>query len=288
MVPIVDQCLLGSVRCKGTLLAEHRLSQPASPVALSCFLLDRMAGRVVMKRKRRPGLEDYYLETYRGGAKPYVKKKRLFRAGRDRVGGYYGRYAGKSGELKFFDRNADNAAIATAGVIIDSINLIPQGVTESTRVGRKCTLKSIHWHYQMDLPEADAVGTPAPGDTARLIVYLDKQANGATAAVTDILESASWQSFYNLSNSSRFVILIDKTHSMNYSSLASDGAGVVSSAERRQEWNWNKRCSIPVEFSDVTGAITEVRSNNVGILLISSAAVIGITSKLRVRFSDSS
>ena len=57
----------------------------------------------------------------------------------------------------------------------------------------------------------------------RVMLYHDKQANGATAAVLDILESADYQSFNNLVNSGRFRILMDRTYAMNYLTLASGG-----------------------------------------------------------------
>ncbi len=226
---------------------------------------------------------------------PIIKRPatRRFVAGRDRVGGYYGRYgitkgSGTPGELKFHDVDLDDAAIATGGTVTPSICLIPQGVTEITRVGRKCTIRNINWRYNVSIQEQDAGADPRNGDTVRVILYLDKQANGATAAVTDILESADFQSFNNLSNSGRFRTLYDKTHTLNYLTLASDNAGVVSSAEVTRDVMVFKKCGFPIEYSSTTGAITEIRSNNIGVLLISRTGASGFASKFRLRFSDGS
>ncbi len=201
---------------------------------------------------------------------------------------FRGRTAVLGGELKFHDVDLDDAAVATAGTITPTINIIPQGVEEDGRVGRKCTITHINWRYNVSLLEQDAGATPRNGDTVRVIMFLDKQANGATAAVTDILESADWQSFNNLSNSGRFRTLHDKTYDLNYLTLASDAAGVVSSAEVNIEDAFYKKCSIPIEFSAATGAITEIRSNNIGVLLISRSGAGGFVSKIRLRFSDGS
>lgn len=138
----------------------------------------------------------------------------------------------------------------------------------------------------MKVSEIDAQATPASGDTVRVIMFLDKQANGATAAVTDILETASFLSFNNLANSGRFQTLLDKTVTLNYMTLASDGAGLVSSANKFTDFSFHKRCNIPIEFSATTGAITEIRSNNIGVLLISRAASSALFSNIRIRFSD--
>ncbi len=190
------------------------------------------------------------------------------------------------GELKFHDVSLDDAVVANAGTITATINIIPQGVTEVQRIGRKATIKKIGWKYQITLPEKDAVSTPNPGDVCRVILYLDKQANGAAAAVTDLLESASHLSFNNLVNTARFRVRMDRTHTLNYASMASDGAGVVSQADVLISETFYKSCNIPLEFSAGTGAITEIRSNNLGVLLISKNDVLDFRSKFRLRFTD--
>ncbi len=213
------------------------------------------------------------------------KRRKQFTPGKDRVGGFYGRYS-NGGELKFHDVDLDDAVVASGGTVVASINLIAQGVTESTRVGRKCTIKSINWKYRFTLGEQDAVATPATADTLRIIMFIDKQANGATAAVTDLLESADVHSFRNLANSGRFVFLLDKVIPLNWRTLASDNAAVVSSAGVFYEQSFYKKCNLPVEFSATTGAITEIRSNNIGVLLLSFGGTPGFVSKIRLRFSD--
>lgn len=224
----------------------------------------------------------------------FMKRKRVkrtssarpFRAGRDRVGGYYGRYSGRDSELKFFDKQFDVTTIAIAGELEDSINEIPQGVTESQRVGRKCTIRTINWHYLLKLTEEDAVATPPEADTIRMIMYLDKQCNGAIATVLGILETAEWQSFRNLSESGRFQILMDKTVDLNRTMGFSDGNAVGSSSEVNRSGAFYKKCNIPLEFSSTTGAIAEIRSNNIGILLLSRTNQVDFESKIRIRFSD--
>jgi len=232
----------------------------------------------------KPRAKSYKRKYTRGGL-PY-KKRRLFVPGKDRVGGYYGRYAGSKGETKFHDVAGNDAVVASGGTVVDSLNKIAQGVTESERVGRKCTIKSLSVHYQLTLPESDAVATPVDGDITRVIFYVDKQANGATIAVTDLLETADILSFYNLANSSRFVILCDKMHSLNYLTMASDGAGLVSQALVIKNYSFHKSLNTPIEFSATTGAITEIRSNNIGRLVISEKGLSGFFAEHRLRFQD--
>ncbi len=207
-------------------------------------------------------------------------RPRGFRKGYDRTGGFYGRFA-KAGELKFHDVDLDDAVIAAGANVTASINLIGQGVTESTRVGRKCTIKSINWRFNILLPTSATVGRQ---ETVRIILYLDKQANGATAANTDVLESADYQSFNNLSNKSRFRTLMDRQYELVTDS-AGDGTTNDSGVDVIND-TFFKKCNIPIEFDATTGAITEIRSNNIGVILLAKNGTATFESKFRLRFSD--
>ncbi len=212
------------------------------------------------------------------------RRARLIVPGITRRAGFFGRFAGAGAELKFHDLDIDDATIASNGTITeDSCNVIVQGTSESQRIGRKCTLRSINWRFNIRLPEGTAVTTTS--DTVRVILYLDKQTNGATAAVTDILESDDFQSFNNLSNKSRFRTLMDRTYDLN-TDLSGDGT-TVDSPRFNMNDTFFKKVNIAIEYDSTTGAITEQRSNNVGVLLLSKNGLCTFASKMRIRFSDS-
>ncbi len=242
--------------------------------------------RSQLKRKRADVAAGRTVAIYKAPRRVY--KKRRFTPGVDRTGGFYGRFSGRGGELKFHDVDLDDAVVANTGVVTDSICLIAQGVTESTRVGRRCTIRSIYWKYRVDLPEVNNVTTPNTIDQVRVILFVDKQCNGATAATLDILETANVHSFRNLANQSRFTILLDKLVNLRWATLAADAANTFDMAEVVTEHSFYKKCNIPLEFSDVTGAITEIRSNNIGVLLQGLNGTAGFISKFRLRFSDQS
>ncbi len=206
----------------------------------------------------------------------------IVQAGFTRSAGFFGRF-GQGGELKFHDVDLDDATVAAGAVVTDSINKIAQGVTEVQRVGRKCTIRSINWRFTLLL--APATASANTSDTLRILMYLDKQANGATAANTDVLESASYLSFNNLANKGRFRTLMDRTY--NIASAAGGGDGTTEDYGPKDiSDTFFKKVNIPIEFSAATGAITEIRSNNIGVILLSRAGVIGFASKIRLRFSD--
>ncbi len=206
--------------------------------------------------------------------------------------GFYGRFGpagtrgSAPGELKFFDTTKAFTASSATGVILNnSLNLIPQGVTESERVGRKCTIRGLYIKGIMKLLNAGTAATVS--ETYRLIVYLDKQANGAAATVTDILESADVNSFRNLANSQRFVILSDQVD--NISATAGAGNGTTDNfAEVQKAIGCAKpKLNVPIEFSSTTGALTEIKSNNIGVLIIGETGTnTNIEYIARVRFSD--
>ncbi len=194
---------------------------------------------------------------------------------------------GRQAELKFHDLDIDDAVIAINGSIAeDSCNSIAQGVTESTRIGRKCTVRQINWRFKIELAEVDGGTDPQNNETIRVILYLDKQANGAAATVTAILESDDFQSFNNLANKSRFRTLMDRTYDFN--TPAGAGNGTTSDwASTSMNDSLYKKVNIPLEFSSTTGAITEMTSNNIGVLLIAKAGnITSFASKMRLRFSD--
>lgn len=202
--------------------------------------------------------------------------------GYTRSSGFYGRF-GKGGELKFFDTSLSFLIDATGEVpATGQLALIPQGVTESTRVGRKCTIKSIAMKGNLLYAPAAA----ASGSTnAVMYLVLDKQCNGAAAGATDVFTGTNFVTlFHNLANSQRFVVLKTWKWTINSSAGATTAYNNVS-----RMWSGFKKCNIPIEYSSTTGAITEIRSNNLFLLASSDGTsddLITIGGTCRLRFSD--
>ncbi len=227
-------------------------------------------------------------------SRPQAYKKRAVVRGAQRgylrVGGFYKFAAGRGrrangGEHKFFDTAVGPlTSAATGAIFLDSICKIPQGVTENTRIGRKCTLKTISMRGTVKLPSQTSKNTTQ--DRIRYIIYLDKQANGAIGTVLGLLESTTVDAFRNLAETGRYTVLADKTIAINTLCGGGDGTTEDYGIVTRNFW-FNKKCNIPLEFSGVTGALTELRSNNIGIMFISEEARIIMEVNMRVRYSDS-
>lgn len=175
-----------------------------------------------------------------------------------------------SAEQKYFDTNLGPLVAAATGAIYPSLVLVPQGVRENERIGRKLTLSSIALRFYSG-------NTTNTNEIFRVIVYQDKQCNGAAAVPTDILSTGSVFSFNNLFNKNRFRVLREKT------------VRLTCDTTTAQPFHNNEmfiKCNIPVEYSAGLGAITELRSNNIGILIISLNGNVSCDGIARVRYLD--
>lgn len=210
------------------------------------------------------------------GPSGYIKKKKavaVYRAPVARSG---------AGELKFFDTSLAFTFDITGEVpATGQLTLIPQGVTESTRVGRMCTVRSIYIRASVvDAPAAAAVAATS----VVLYIVLDKQCNGAAAAVTDVLTSGDmWDAQMNLSNSNRFRILGKWTHNFN----ATAGVTTAYNSTRHLMEKYIA-CNIPIEFSGTDGTLGTIRSNNIFLLAGSAGGddTCTVDGTCRLRFSD--
>ncbi len=184
--------------------------------------------------------------------------------------------------------DVDDAVVSTGGTIAeDSLLTIPEGNGQSERNGRKITVRSIHMRYDILLPAA--VGSNTTSDAVRVIVYLDKQTNGAAAVVADLLNVADWQSFRNLGNTGRFAILMDKQVALNSKSGSGRGTtDTLAFGEDERAFSWNKTVNIPIIYDDSvsTGAIASMCCNNIGILTISKGGLAAFGSRVRIRYTD--
>lgn len=201
-----------------------------------------------------------------------------------RTGGFIGRFKGPNRETKFFDTAINSAVDATGEVPTGGqLVLIPQGDTESARDGRMAYIKSVHGRFLLNsVPALNASGST----NVFLYLVLDTQCNGAAASVTDVFTSANlWSAFHNLANSDRFRIL--RKFRVNLTSQANQSASVPSNTNKCLEFYY--KCNIPIQYSSTTGAIGEIKSNNLFYILGSdgqSDDTVTMNGTTRVRFLD--
>lgn len=208
-----------------------------------------------------------------------------------RIGGFYGRFAGPRAELKFLDTTKALTNMTTAGVVLDdSLNHIPQGNSESERIGRKVVLKMLRMKGQIINSLSTVIGNME--QRFRVVVYCDKQTNGTPATAVLIFGAApTIDSFRDLANQDRFQILYDKTREFTIPAVAQTAAGTFSSYNVSKNFSLNVRLNIPIEFDSTAtdGSIATIRSNNVGILAFCQTgdSPVSIQYIARIRYSDS-
>lgn len=186
-------------------------------------------------------------------------------------------------ELKIFDVS-NIFSIDTTGEVptTGQLNLVPQGTDEDERIGNKLVIKSIQMRGTLVYsPGASANAT----DVSHMYLVLDTQANGAAAGVTDVFNTNNLAlAMRNHDNQKRFKILKHFTHEWNAM------AGVTTAYNQMaQPYSFYTKCNIPINYSGATGAITEIRKNNLFLLAGTAGqtddliSVLGLT---RITYSD--
>jgi len=205
-----------------------------------------------------------------------------------RTGGNYGRF-GKDGELKYFDVQLTGLTNVSATATVSSSDVtgamlvgLAQGTGESQRLGRQITVKSIQFSGTVTFnPGASA--NPITG-LVKMYVVMDTQANGAYPTLGDIFNNNAYALMRpEMDNSQRFRILRKIEVRVDPQAGVS---GAYSDAVR--PFNFYKKCNIQVDYSSTTGAITEIRSNNIFLVYVANTSgVCDVSAFTRIRYKDS-
>jgi len=164
-----------------------------------------MAGK---RKQTQPGSYQAYqasLKRVKKAAAPHpaYKKPSGFVSQAMRTGGWANPQAS---ETKFID-NAFTLSPGANTTLFSSARLLNgciQGTEATNRIGRKIVMSSLYLKGTFNLAT-----TSTGGGTARIIVVYDKQANGTTPAITDVLLSDDVLAPNNLSNRDRFTKICD-------------------------------------------------------------------------------
>lgn len=110
-------------------------------------------------------------------------------------------------ELKWVDQPLTANIPPFGGFLRQILNGMTVGGSPNQRVGRKINMTKLTIRYNF---AANQTLLAMLGSCSfRIIVVFDKQTNGFTPLVTDILETDSFSSMNNLSNRERFITLVD-------------------------------------------------------------------------------
>lgn len=221
-----------------------------------------------MKRTSAPNPYSKRQKTAPVPAKAFFKKKK-----------------GDFPELKFKDTTKAATTSAAAGSIFnDTLCGLAEGNTDQTRIGNKVTAKSIMLRGAVQL--GAATSTANAMDIVRILVYLDKQANGATAAVTDILAAADYNAFNNLDNSDRFRTLAEHSVTVVCPGVVASGAAFTSMAQLSQPFFMKAKLNLAMKYKANNGTILDLAGANIGVLVISRNGLATVEYIARFKYTD--
>ena len=192
-------------------------------------------------------------------------------------------------ERKFYDTSYAAATIPVTGSITsNTVCDVAAGTGESQRVGRKICVKQLIIKGYAFLP--DATDKQNTADFVKIVVYGDKQANGAAATIANLLSSADVLSFNNLDNSMRFKTLASKIVTLHASGVGHGESSTPASSTQTGRGLRHFVINIPlnaiIEFSGTGGGVADLTSNNIGIYAITQAGDIQLEYKVRIRYTD--
>jgi len=200
--------------------------------------------------------------------------------GYTRTVGAYNRSMPRGVEKKYFNTTISNTGNMNAGAVLDSLLLIPQGTTDKKRIGNKIMVKNVNLKGAFSLDDQNT-GIPYSG-IIRVIVFIDKQCNGVAAGVADILEATEIYAWRNMDQVDRFTILKDKIYRVPCAPCND-----LHTGPNLIPWKMGFKLNLPVHYSSTTGAITEIKSNNIGLLYVTDGSFLNVSAgSARVKFTD--
>lgn len=206
------------------------------------------------------------------------------------LGGLYGSPFVKYSELekKFHDVSMDDSTTSDNWEVTTSMNLIAQGAQRSQRIGRKIMITSIHAHGRFYLNAQGDVTSVAGGHHCKIYLLLDTQCNGANPTTAQVFTTTNdINSFLNLHNGERFKILWKHQDTVQPTAGGSAATGADYNGEAKI-WEMHQQVNIPIYYDSTTGAITEIKSNNLFWAYCRSASTgtVSFIWTTRIRFID--
>lgn len=182
-------------------------------------------------------------------------------------------------EKKYHDSSKSGTIIANtiAGSELDptasALNVIAEGVTESTRDGRKIIMKSVRVQgavYQATKNDQDDATSPT---TVKVYLIRDSQTNGTQMNAEDALTGTIMPFVQpNLKFGNRFTILASKTFVLKRLMGVTDAENKSSQAGDTQTFDFYKKLNIPVNHTSTTASIANISDNSLHVIAIADTA----------------
>lgn len=172
-------------------------------------------------------------------------------------------------EKKYLDKEF-NQNVSEDVATINLLNGVAQGDTGITRDGDQAKFLSLQWRGMILGP----TGSDGPS-AVRIMIVHDKQGDGATPTITEILEQAEWQSPLNMANKMRFSVLHDSQYTVGLrETVTHTNNGSIPSIKLVKGYLklGKKDMGIKVRYNGTGSAITDLSSNPIWLVQIASGA----------------
>lgn len=172
-------------------------------------------------------------------------------------------------EKKTIDTGEIVYSVNAAAPSLTLLNGVISGDDFNNRDGRRIFMKSIFMRGSVN---AQAFG--AAQGMSRLIVFYDKQTNGAAPAILDVLVTATVASQLNLNNRSRFQILADQTFFFS------------NTGEAIREVEVFRNLNLDAQYSGVTASVASIATGSIYMLMLADFSTVDYKVSERIRFLD--
>jgi len=174
-------------------------------------------------------------------------------------------------EFKYIDTNSSVTSVASMAPIL--LNGCIQGDSATQREGSTIRPKSVDLRYQL------TYNATSVQNTVRVMVIIDRQPNGATYSMVDLLSTNAVDSPRNLDYRRRFKILYDKVHCIAANSNPQDYGHFHLKFKDLHTQYFN---------ATNTGGIGDISTNAISLIAFSDQPINGPTFNYytRVRFLD--
>lgn len=167
------------------------------------------------------------------------------------------------------------------GLTFNLLNDLTLGDDFNSRNGRDVHLEQLDVNMVSGMPKVAAAAGDGDADTMRLLIFIDRQSNGAVPVTTDVLlTAATVLSPLNADNASRFEIICD---------MLIDAEHSAADAHDWNETRDSKMLSFDLssfwsQYSSNTGTITDISTGALYVAYASKRGVMGLDIYSRLWF----
>lgn len=184
-------------------------------------------------------------------------------------------------EDKYIINYQQGLGTPSAAGVFNLLNGVALGTDYTNRIGRRITMDSLRFYLSC---EPNTAGTSPTGDLLRIIIFLDKQANGSTPTTTQLLDAADYTEAYNENNQDRFCIYLDKT--VNLEACEYTGGTLTAGDPKFHSFTEEIELDEKATYSGTGSTAADIATGSLWFFCISAYASWKATFNSKVLFTD--